>query len=170
MSKLFFLIPDERTASDVVADLTARGVPETAIGVVARDPVSNSSVPDADVSDTSDIKPAIAQGVVAGGGTGLLAGLTMAIVPGGFAVGGAALAGLALAGGAFGAWVSGMIGVSVTNREIVEFEDAIKNGALLMMVDVDDERLGVVKHVVTGRHPKVVFGGESEGLLSAIGY
>ena len=59
MSKLYFLIPDERTASDVVADLTAQGVPETAIGVVARYPVSNSSVPEADVSDTSDIKPAI---------------------------------------------------------------------------------------------------------------
>ena len=169
MTKLYFLIPDERTASDVVADLSAKDVPETAIGVVARDPVSSSSVPEADVGDTSDIKPAIAQGVVAGGGTGLLAGLTMAVVPGGFAVGGAALAGLALAGGAFGAWVSGMIGVSVPNRELVEFEDAINDGSLLMMFVVDDEKLEVVKQVVIGRHPKVIFGGESEGLLSAIG-
>jgi hypothetical protein len=50
MNKLYFLMPDERTATDVVADLTAKGVPETAIGVVARDPVSNSSVPEPDAS------------------------------------------------------------------------------------------------------------------------
>jgi len=170
MSKLYFLMPDERTATDVVADLTAKGVPETAIGVVAREPVSNSSVPEADASDTSDFKPAISQGIIVGGGTGLLAGLTMAVVPGGFAAGGAALAGLALAGGAFGAWVSGMIGVSVPNREIAEFETAIKDGALLMMIEVEDSEREAIKQIVTGRHPKVVFGGEREGPLSAIGY
>lgn len=170
MNKLYFLIPDERTATGVVADLTAQGVPETAIGLVARDPVSDSSVPEADASDISDFKPAVSQGVIVGGGTGLLAGLTMAVVPGGFAVGGAALAGLALAGSAFGAWVSGMIGVSVPNREIVEFDAAIKDGALLMMVEVDDDEREAIKQIVTARHPKVVFGGESEGLLSAIGF
>lgn len=76
---------------------------------------------------------------------------------------------MAAAGGAFGAWVSGMVGVSVPNREIVEFEAAIDKGALLMMVEVDDDEREAIKQTVTGRHPKVVFGGQSEGLLSAVG-
>lgn len=169
MSKLYFLVPDEHTAANVAMDLTSEGLPEAAIGVLGREPVKSEALPKAEPSDTSDFKPAVAQGVIVGGGTGLLAGLTMAVVPGGFVVGGAALAGMALAGGAFGAWVSGMIGVSVPNREIAEFEAAIKDGALLMMVEVADDEREPIKQIVIGRHPKVVFGGQSEGLLSAIG-
>ena len=153
----------------MVSDLKAEGVDEDAIGVLAQDPASFNAIPVADVSETSDFKPAVAQGVVVGGGTGLLAGLAMAVVPAGFAVGGAAVAGMALAGGAFGAWVSGMVGVSVPNREIAEFESAIEQGAILMMVEAaDDDEREVIKQVVLGRHPKVTFGGQSEGLLSAV--
>ena len=169
MSKLYFLVPDERIATNVVADLVAKGMPEEAIGVVARDPVSSRSLPEAEISDTSDFKPAVSQGAIIGGGTGLLGGLAMTVVPGGFAAGGAALAGITLAGGAFGAWVSGMVGVSVPNREIVEFEAAIEDGALLMIVEVADDKREVIKKTVTGRHPKVVFGGQSGGLLLAVG-
>ena len=79
MSKLYFLLPDEDTATNVVADLKAGGFREHDIGIVARDRAA--SLPVADASDTSDFKPAIAQGVVLGGGTGLLAGLALAVVP-----------------------------------------------------------------------------------------
>ena len=170
MSKVYFLLPDEHTASEVVADLKAEGVNEDAIGILARDSAPSHATPVPDASETSDFKPAVAQGVVVGGGTGLLAGLAMAVVPGGFAVGGAALAGMALAGGAFGAWVSGMVGISVPNREIAEFESAIEKGAFLMMVEAADDERETIKQVVLGRHPKVAFGGQSEGLLSAVGY
>ena len=168
MSKLYFLLPDEDAATNVVADLKAGGFREHDIGIVARDRAA--SLPVADASDTSDFKPAIAQGVVLGGGTGLLAGLALAVVPGGFVVGGAALAGMALAGSAFGAWVSGMVGVSVPNREIMEFKSAIERGAILMMVEAAEEDHQRAKEIVIGRHPQVVFGGQSEGLLSAVGF
>lgn len=170
MNKLYFLLPDEQTATHIVADLKAEGVNEGAIGVFARNRASFHSVPAADASETSDFKPAVAQGVVVGGGTGLLAGIAIAVVPGGFAVGGAALAGMALAGGAFGAWVSGMVGASVPNREIAEFKSAIEQGAILMMVDVADAERETIKQIVLGRHPKVAFGGQTEGLLSAVGF
>ena len=170
MSKVYFLLPDEHTASEVVADLKSEGVNEDAIGILARDSAPSHATPVADASETSDFKPAVAQGVVVGGGTGLLAGLAMAVVPGGFVVGGAALAGMALAGGAFGAWVSGMVGVSVPNREIAEFESAIEKGAFLMMVEAADDERETIKQLVLGRYPKVAFGGQSEGLMSAVGY
>ena len=99
----------------------------------------------------------------------MLAGLTMAVVPRGFAVGGAALAGMALADVAFGVWVSPMIGVSVPNREIEKFETAIKKGAFLMIVEVADDEREATRQIMMGRHKEVVFGGQSEGLLSAVG-
>jgi hypothetical protein len=170
MSKLYFLLPDERTATDVVTDLKAEGVSTAAISVLARDPATRQSLPVADISETSDFKPAIAQGAVLGGGTGLIAGLAMAVVPGGFIAGGVVLVEMALAGGAFGAWVSGMVGASVPNREIAEFESAVKKGAFLMMVETADDERPAIKQIVLGRHPQVVFGGQSAGLLSAIGY
>jgi hypothetical protein len=164
-----FLLPDESTATDVVSDLKTNGVAEEALSIVARDPAAYQSLPAADLADTSDFKPAVVQGAAVGGGTGLLAGLTMAVVPRGFAVGGAALAGMALADVAFGVWVSPMIGVSVPNREIEKFETAIKKGAFLMIVEVADDEREATRQIMMGRHKEVVFGGQSEGLLSAVG-
>ena len=171
MAKIFFLLPDEQTATNVVADLKSEGVNEGAIGVLAARRIPEHSLPMPDASETSDFKPAVAQGVVVGGGTGLLAGLAIAALPGGFAGGVAALAGMALAGGAFGAWVSGMVGASMPNREIAEFESAIQQGKMLMMVDADDyDEREMIKQVVLGRHRQVAFGGQSEGLLSGVGF
>ena len=55
------------------------------------------------------------------------------MVPGGFAEGGTALAGMVLASGAFGVWLSGLIGSSVSNKEVGHFEAAIRAGSLLMI-------------------------------------
>ncbi len=164
MSKLYFLVPDEERARKIVTELERIGVAEEDIGVVGSDNVDLEALPDADISESSDVRPAIVQGAAVGGATGLLAGLAAAVVPGGFVVGGAALAGMVLAGGAFGAWVSGLIGVSVPHREVSEFEAALKAGALLMIVHPGDVDRDEVRRVVVAQHPEVKFGGEGGGV------
>lgn len=167
MSKLYFLVPDADLAGKIVAELKAREVPEEDVGVIANDRVKMEKLPEAKLVDSSDVKPAVKQGAAVGGAAGLVAGVASAIVPGGFAVGGAALAGMVLAGGAFGAWLSGLIGVSVPNKEIGQFEAAIKAGSLLMIINTTTIDRQEVKRLVTDRHPKVIFGGE-EGAVPPV--
>ncbi|MCB1800167.1 MAG: DUF1269 domain-containing protein [Gammaproteobacteria bacterium] len=159
MSKLYFLIPNTTLAEEIVRDLRARGLVDEDISVVGNAAALRESLPEPDVSETSDIKPALKQGAAIGGATGLLAGLAATVIPGGFAVGGAALLGMTLGGSAFGAWASSLIGISVPNREVKQFQRAIKAGELLMIVNPGELPVEQVKAIVSGRHPEVGYGG-----------
>lgn len=167
MSKLYFLVPEADMSARIVAALKANGVSENDIGIVANDRLTLDELPEPDLIDRSDVKSALRQGATVGGVTGLAAGLAAAAVPGGFVVGGAALAGLVLAGGAFGAWASSLIGVSVPNREITRFESEINRGSVLMIVSTINIDREEAKQLVMNHHPDVEFGGEESVLKSA---
>lgn len=160
MSNLYFLVPDQQTAHKVVDELRGIGLGEDEIGLIAREGVELQDLPEADLGETSDVKPAVRRGIATGGATGLLAGLVVNVIPGGLALGGLALAAATVAGGAFGAWVSSLVGVSVPNSEVETYRGAIDQGQILMIVhapraDQEEIRESVVKH-----HPEVVFGGQ----------
>lgn len=167
MSKLYFLVPNADLAARIVAELKLNGVSEEDIGLVANDQVALDDLPEPDLIDRSDIKPALKQGAAVGGATGLAAGVLAAVVPGGFVVGGAALAGMVLAGGAFGAWASSLIGVSVPNREIKEFERSIDQGGVLLILNTTEIGRDEAKRLVIHHHPEVEFGGEEGAVISA---
>jgi hypothetical protein len=167
LSKLYYLVPDAKTAESIVDDLRDRGVSDEEISVLGREDQIEQDLPDPDVSETSDVKPALKQGAALGGTTGLLAGLVATVVPGGLAIGGGALLGMTLAGSAFGAWASSLIGISVPNRELDEFQRAIDAGELLMIVSSAQIDRDGLKAVVSAHHPGVRYGGE-EGAISGV--
>lgn len=160
MSHLYFLVPNRDIVHKLVGELHQIGMQDDDIGVIARDDIELEDLPEADLSETSDIRPSVRRGIAAGGATGLLAGLAINVIPGGLALGGLALAAATVAGGAFGAWVSGLVGISVPHSEVETYRSAIDQGEILMILhtartDRDSVRQAVVKH-----HPEVVFGGE----------
>lgn len=167
MSKLYFLVPGVDMAEKIVRDLEYRGVGDADIGVLGSSKALTESMPGPDITETSDVKPALKQGAVVGGATGLLGGLAATVVPGGFAVGGAALAGMALAGSAFGAWASSLIGISVPNREVARLQSAIDAGEILLIVNPADIGRDAVKEVVTAYHPSVVYGDDTVEMRAA---
>ena len=77
----------------------------------------------------------------------------------GLALGGGAILGIGLAGAGMGAWVSGMIGVSVPNSQLESFEEAINEGSLLMMIDVPKVRIDEITDLVRKHHPEAVVEG-----------
>lgn len=166
MSKLYFVVPSASLAEQIVSDLKQHGAVDEDIGVLGSSEALVEDLPDADVTETSDIKPALKQGAAIGGATGLLAGLAATVVPGGFAVGGAALLGMALGGSAFGAWASSLIGISVPNREVEEFQKAIERGEVLMIVNTESVSRDRARQIVSGRHPEVVYGGQEGDVKS----
>ncbi|MBS64478.1 general stress protein [Salinisphaera sp.] len=152
--RLYFLVPDIDTAHTVVDHLKQNDVAEDDMSVVARDSVQTSDLPQADVTETSDLVGSAERGAAAGGVTGVVAGLAaVAFPPAGLAIGGGLVAATGLAGAGFGAWASSMIGIRHDNSQIETYEKALENGQVLFMVDVAAERVDEIEGVIQQAAP-----------------
>lgn len=161
MKRLCFLCPDVEHTRKSVNALRAAGVEEASIMVVARSDIPLEELPAAGI-DKTDATAGLARGLVAGGVIGAIAGVVViAMEDIGLAVGGAAIPLFAL----FGASISGLAGflagASVSSSRLQRFEQAIeRDGKILLMVDVADERAEALQRVVQQATPAVEFAGE----------
>jgi len=82
-------------------------------------------------------------------------------VPGlGIAIGGGALVlALTAAGATFGAFIGPLIGSSAPNSQLQAFEEAIRAGQLLMLVDVPRERAEEIRELIRKHHPEAAIEG-----------
>ncbi len=156
MRRIYFLVPTVEVTKRVVDELLLSRIDEKHIHVLAKRGTSLEELPEASLLQRSDFVPAVQQGLALGGSTGALAGLVAVVLPPASTViaGGLVLAG-ALAGAGVGAWVSGMVGVSVNNRRIKEFEEAIENGHILILADVPAGRVDEIEARVRQHIPEV---------------
>ncbi len=156
--RLYFLLPTVETAKDTVADLLLSHVQEKDIHIVAKDHhlLRQHELPEAGLMHERDIVPALEKGVAMGGATGLVAGILAVTIPGaGLALGGSAIIATTVAGAGFGAVMAPMVGISAPNAQIKEFEEAVEQGQLLMLVDVPKERIDEVTDIIAKHHPEV---------------
>ncbi len=157
MRRLYFLIPDTDSAKTIVDELLLARIEARHIHIAAKDhhALVTANLPEANLLQESDFVPAVERGLAIGGATGILAGVAAITLPGvGLALGGGAILGIGLAGAGLGAWVSGMIGISVPSSRLTEFEAAIGEGQLLMMVDVPKGEVDKITELVRSRHPE----------------
>lgn len=156
MKRIYFLVPDIATTGKIVDDLLLARVEEKHIHVLAKRGTPLEDLPEATLMQKTDFVPAVEQGLAIGGSSGLLAGLVAITLPASApVVAGGVLLATTLAGAGIGAWVSGMVGMSVGNRRVKEFEDAIEAGELLVMADVPAERVDEIEDCVKSHLPKV---------------
>lgn len=158
-TRLYFLVPDEATGRVIVDELRDRGVAEERIQAVAhRRSYPLEGLPEAGITERTDIVNAAKKGVSLGGTAGLVAGLVAATFPpSGFVIaGGALVGGLTAAGAAIGTWSATLVGVGATNEELKAFEDALDRGEILMLVDVDDDRVDEVETLVRSHHEDAI--------------
>jgi hypothetical protein len=157
MRRLYFLIPGIDSAKTIVDELLLARIEERHIHIAAKDhhALTEAHLPEANLLQESDFVPAVERGVAIGGATGILAGVAAVILPGAaLALGGGAILGIGLAGAGVGAWISGMIGVSVPSSRLKEFEKSIEEGSLLMMVDVPKSQVDAITELVKSHHPE----------------
>lgn len=64
--------------------------------------------------------------------------------------------GLAIFGALFGVWASTMVGISVRDIKVGKYEKATKRGAMLLFIDVPDEREEAFRAAIESHHPEVV--------------
>jgi hypothetical protein len=157
MRRLYFLIPTIDSAKTIVDELLLARVEQRHMHIAAADhhALVEAHLPEAGLLQESDFVPAVERGLAIGGATGILAGIAAVAIPGvGLALGGGAILGIGLAGAGVGAWLSSMIGISAPSSRLTEFEEAIKQGSLLMMVDVPKTRVGEITDLIKTHHPE----------------
>lgn len=156
MRRIYFLSPDITTTKKIVDDLLLARIEEKHIHVIAKSGTPLEDLPEANLLQKSDFIPAVEQGIALGGSTGMLAGLVAVILPPASTViaGGVILA-TTLASAGVGAWLGGMVGMNVGNRQIKEFEGAIEAGELLVLADVPRERVNEIEASVKQHLPQV---------------
>ncbi|WP_211197942.1 hypothetical protein [Permianibacter fluminis] len=158
MKRLYFLVPDVDTAARLVDELREIGTKDADIAMVGKDhhALETAHLHEAGTFTNSDFGHAVARGVALGGGTGLLAGIAaVTFPPAGLVLGGGAILGMGALGAGFGAWASSLIGISVPERGVKRYEEAIDNGNLLMLVDVPRWQAESVCAVIRSHHPEV---------------
>ena len=157
MRRLYFLLPNVDSAKIIVDELLLARVEERHMHIAAADhhALVEAHLPEANLLQESDFVPAVERGLAIGGATGILAGIAAVAIPGvGLALGGGAILGIGLAGAGVGAWLSSMIGISAPSSRLTEFEEAIKQGSLLMMVDVPKSRVDEITDLIKTHHPE----------------
>lgn len=130
-------------------------IEEKHIHVIAKPSTPLEDLPEANLLQKSDFIPAVEQGLAIGGATGMLAGLVAIAFPAATVVAGGVLLATTLTGAGVGAWISGMVGMSVDNRRLKKFEGAIEAGELLVLADVPTDRVNEIEASVKQHLPNV---------------
>ena len=156
MRRIYFLVPDITTTKKIVDELLQARIEERHIHVIAKRGTPLEDLPEANLLRKSDFVPAVEQGLMLGGSTGMLAGLVAIVLPpASTVIAGGILLATTLAGAGVGAWLSGMVGMSVGNRRTKEFEEAIEAGHLLLLADVPTDRVDEIEKRVKQHLPTV---------------
>lgn len=158
-TRLYFLVADEPSAEKITQAVGAQNIKEENIYAVAKEdkyPLKEG-IPEAGFLQQSDLVNSAKRGATIGGTVGMFAGLTaVALTPMGLIAAGGAVLGASMAGATAGTWTSTMIGVSVPNSDLSEFQDAIDEGQIMMLVDVEDDLAEFIKKQVLSTYPEAV--------------
>ncbi|MGZ8227837.1 MAG: DUF1269 domain-containing protein [Methylococcaceae bacterium] len=158
MRRIYFLVPDIATTHKIVDELRAEGIEDNHIHILAKRDTPLEDMPEAGVSIKTDFIPALERGVALGGTTGLLAGL-VALRFAGFAIAGAPILGIIMAGATIGSLMGGLAGMNSGNSRLERFEEAIEQGALLVLLDIPKNRIDAITRLITKHHPEASFEG-----------
>lgn len=154
MKRIYFLLPQIEMAKKVVDELLLQRIDIAHIHVLAKRGTSMENLPEASYMQKSDFIPALEQGLLTGGFTGLVAGVVVLGMTGASIFSGATLLVATLVGSIFGAFVSSLLGSSVGNRQIKQFSEAInEKGAFLVMIDVPRGRIEEIEQAIQNKNP-----------------
>ncbi|SFU29341.1 DUF1269 domain-containing protein [Halomonas korlensis] len=161
MSRLYFLTPDLDTTVNITHELYDLNLTKEEIHVAgpAWEQLKEQGVNVATLRHTTDVGNAAKRGVI----LGILLGFVLGLITHYFldrAMGDVnfwlVTLGMTAFGGLFGVWSSTLVGVAVRDVKLDEYDEAIENGAFLMMVDVPEGREDEINAVIHRHHPEVV--------------
>jgi hypothetical protein len=154
MKRIYFLVPKIEMAKKVVDELLLQRIDIDHIHVLAKRGTEMGNLPEASYLQKSDFIPALEQGLLTGGFTGFVVAVVALSMTGGELFTGVTLLVATLVGSVFGAFVSSLLGSSVGNRQIKQFDKAInEKGEFLMMVDLPRGRIEEIEQAIKNSNP-----------------
>lgn len=166
MRRLYFMAPDVESARQTVNDLLLARIDESHIHVIAKEGTPMEDLPAASFFQRSDLAHGVEQGLALGGATGLVAGLIAITLPGAGLVlgGGAIMLATTLAGASIGAWSASLRALNIPNSHLTEFEEEIKRGGVLMLVDIPKHRVDEIRALINRTHHEVADRGAEKSI------
>ena len=142
--RVLYLMPDLGSARKIMDDLLLARIEERHIHFLAKSGTPMEGLHEANVLQKSDLVHGLQTGLGIGAVLGCaLGGLvayaflkddTLRIVT---------VLGSTFLGALFGGWVSSMVGCAIPNSRLKQYDDAIEEGKLLVLVDVPEHRVSV---------------------------
>ena len=125
------------------------GIVDDDLSLIARDDIELEKIADHRLVNHNDSSPAAVRGIGLGGGTGLLLGLiAVAVPPLGLTLAG--VGAMTVAGAAMGAWTGALVGFNVPDAVSRAFEEQIKAGHILVVIDAEADQLPAARAAVEG--------------------
>lgn len=159
--RIYWLLPDVASARRTMDHLLLARVGESQMHFVGRDDIDLSGLHVANTLQSSDIVRAAQMGGIIGAALGAAAGAVVAWTfpaTDGPPTGGLTVA-LAIVGALFGIWVASMVGISTPSRRLRQFESALAQGQILLMVDVPRSRVEEIEARLQALHPEARLAG-----------
>lgn len=153
--RLYFIMPDVPSARKMMEDLLLARIEERHIHFLARRGTPMEGLHEANHLQKSDLVHGAQVGLALGALLGFILGAVLVmttITDDRWQI--VTVLGAGVVGALFGAWVASMVGNSVPNSRLVQFQKAIEDGKLLLMVDVPEHRMNEVKDLIAARHPE----------------
>jgi hypothetical protein len=165
--RLYFLLPDLAAARRTADDLLLARVDDRHLHFLARRGTNLGGLREANTLQKTDLIHGAEVGLVIGGIGGFLLGVLVVYTPPeGVTLQLATVLVTTLAGSLLGAWIASLVGASVPNSRLKQYEREIDAGRILMMVDVRPSRVEEIRELVHRRHPEAS-GGALEPTLPA---
>ena len=158
--RMYYVMPDLPSARRIMDDLLLARIESRHIHCLARPGTPMDGLHEANVLQTTDL--------VHGAQVGLLLGALLGCILGGAVVWYFPIAGIwqtvtvlsaAIIGALFGVWVSSMVGSSIPNSRLRQFDAVIEEGKILVMVDVPEHRTEEITSLLGDRHPEALHRG-----------
>jgi hypothetical protein len=123
------------------------GVEDEGISLIARSDIEMEDIPSDRLDASNDMVPAALRGACMGGAMGLVGGIVaMAIPPVGITLAGVGI--MTVLGAAVSSWSAALMGTTVENPVRRAFEDEIKAGRILVVIDDIATRADFVRDAV----------------------
>jgi hypothetical protein len=153
--RLYFVLPDLESARLTANDLLLARVEFRHMHFLARRDMDLGDLHQANPLQKTDLVHGAEVGLVLGGVCGLLLGLFIVFSPPpGVTLELVIVLATAVGGALLGAWVASLVGASVPNSRIKQYQADIDRGAILLMVDVPPSRIEEIRELVHRRHPE----------------
>lgn len=158
--RLYWLLPDVESARRTADDLLLAKVDDRHMHFLARPGLALGSLHEASVLQKTDVRHAAISGSLVGALLGALAGWLLAQYPiEGMKVGVGGILLFTAFGAGFGFFASTLVGTSLPNSYLRQFERELADGRILVMVDVPLHRVEEMQDYLRQRHPEAAWRG-----------